>query len=48
MTSDGNNFNEFPENYLTKFCAVLTVLRQTWSTHSLVQSKILHYCEYNI
>jgi len=22
MTSSGNNFNDFPENQLTKFCAV--------------------------
>jgi len=28
MTSDGNNFNDFPENQLTKFRAVQTVLRQ--------------------
>ena len=28
MTSAGNNFNDFPENQLTKFRAVLTVSRQ--------------------
>jgi len=26
MTSGGNNFNDFPENQLTKFRAVYTVL----------------------
>jgi len=26
MTSGDNNFNNFPENQLTKFCAVQTVL----------------------
>jgi len=24
MTSDGNSFNDFPQNQLTKFCAVDT------------------------
>jgi len=44
MTSGGNNFNDFPENQLNKFRAVLAVLRQIRTTRSSVQkmsSKIL-------
>ena len=30
MTSGGNNFNYFPENRLTKFSAVSTVMANAW------------------
>jgi len=46
MTSGGSNFNDFPENQLTKILAVGTVLRQIGTTRSFVHSKIFHYCEY--
>jgi len=42
MTSGGNNFNDFPENQLTKFRAVYTALRQIGTTCYFVQSKIFH------
>jgi len=46
MTSGGNNSSDYPQNQLTKFRAVLTVLRQIVTTRSFVQCKIFHYCEY--
>jgi len=41
MTSGGSNFNDFPENQFTKFCAVKTVSRQIGTTayHTLFCSK---------
>jgi len=46
MTSGGSTFIDFLENQLTKFRAVLTVLRQIGTTRSFVQSKIFHCCVY--
>jgi len=43
MTSGGNNFNDFSENQLTKFCAVYTVLRQIETTRYFVWSKIFKF-----
>jgi len=43
MTSGGNNFNDFPENQLTKFRAFQTVLRQIGSTRSFVQRKVFRF-----
>ena len=40
MTSGGSTFIDFLENQLTKFRAVLTVLRQIGTTRSFVQSKM--------
>jgi len=39
MTSGGNNFNDFSENQLTKFRAVLTVLRQIETTRFLLKGR---------
>ena len=40
MTAGGNNFNDFPENQLTKFCVVVTVLRQIGTMRSFVKARL--------
>jgi len=47
MSFGGNDFIDFPENQLTKFRAVYTLLRQIRTTRS-VQSKLFTTVNVNI
>jgi len=47
-TSGGNSFNDFPENQLTKFCTVKTVLGQIETTRFLFKAKARLFTTVNI